>query len=259
MVDLGTFPAVGDLLWAIAIIPIAAYLHGLLGMGFVTILMPILVLVLDFRLIMVLTVPPALILSAQLTFFGGNLKASIGRFWYLPVFMAIGAFSGAWVFQHADQRLLLLVIAGAMSLFLSIDFLKKTHVHLPSLWIHPAAMLFGFLAGNTETAVNMGAPFLLIFFLLAGLSPLVVVQSINLCFFTGKIIHSITLSVGGPTFAAVLPSEWIPGLLIAPLCIWLCRMGAQRRARTDVEIYRRWLKTFLKVMVVLVLGKVLLT
>jgi hypothetical protein len=102
-------------------------------------------------------------------------------------------------------------------------------------------------------------PFLLIFFLLAGLSPLVVVQSINLCFFTGKIIHSITLSVGGPTFAAVLPSEWIPGLLIAPLCIWLCRMGAQRRARTDVETYRRWLKTFLKVMVVLVLGKVLLT
>ncbi|MEY3993794.1 MAG: hypothetical protein RLZZ113_899, partial [Pseudomonadota bacterium] len=49
------------------------------------------------------------------------------------------------------------------------------------------------------------------------------------------------------------------GLLIAPLCIWLCRMGAQRRARTDVETYRRWLKTFLKVMVVLVLGKVLLT
>ena len=89
MGDLGTFPAVGDLLWAIAIIPIAAYLHGLLGMGFVTILMPILVLVLDFRLIMVLTVPPALILSAQLTFFGGNLKASIGRFWYLPVFVVL--------------------------------------------------------------------------------------------------------------------------------------------------------------------------
>jgi hypothetical protein len=119
-------------------------------------------------------------------------------------------------------------------------------------------MLFAFLAGNTETSVNMGAPFLLIFCLLAGFSPMTVVQLINLCFFTGKTIHFTTLTIGGAQVAPVLPIEWLPGLLIAPLCIWLCHQGAKRRATTDVETYRGWLKKFLKIMVVLVIGKVVL-
>lgn len=239
-------------------LPLAAYLHGLLGLGFVTIAMPLLVMVLDLRLTMVLSVPAAWVLAFQLTFFGGNFRHSVGRFWYLPLFMSAGALSGAWIFQHARQEWLLLLIAGAIVLFLSLDYLKKAHVHLPSSWVHPAAMLFGFLAGNTETAVNMGAPFLLIFCLLAGFSPLTVVQLINLCFFTGKTIHFITLSVGGAHVAPVMPIEWLPGFLIAPLCIWLCHQGARRRAKVEVETYRGWLKIFLKVMVVVLLGKVAL-
>jgi uncharacterized protein len=251
-----TLPPLHHLAWALAVIPVAAYLHGLLGLGFVTLAMPLLVLVLDLRLVMVLTVPAALALSAQLTFFGGNLRHSIGRLWVLPMFMVAGAFSGAWVFQHADPRILTIGIAAALILFLSVDYLKKAHVHLPQRWVFPAAILFGFLAGNTETAVNMGAPFLLIFCLIAGLSPLAVVQTINLCFFCGKVIHAWTLSLGGPNYPAVLPIEWLPGLLIAPCCIWLCRIGSRRRERTDVETYRSWLKNFMKIMVVLVLVKV---
>ncbi|WVN41282.1 sulfite exporter TauE/SafE family protein [beta proteobacterium MWH-UniP1] len=251
-------PGWPELLWVLAVLPLAAYLHGLLGLGFVTVAMPLLVMVLDLRLTMVLSVPAAWILAFQLTFLGGNIRQSIGRFWYLPIFMAAGAVSGAWVFQHARQEWLLLVIAGAIVLFLSLDFLKKAHVHVPASWAHPAAMLFGFLAGNTETAVNMGAPFLLIFCLLSGFSPTAVVQLINLCFFTGKTIHFITLSVGGAQVAPVTPIEWLPGFLIAPLCIWLCYQGARRRAKTDVETYRGWLKVFLKLMVVVLLGKVVL-
>ncbi len=238
------------------IIQFAAYLHGLLGLGFVTVAMPLLVLVLDLRLVMVLTVPAALALSAQLTFMGGNLRQSIGRLWVLPVFMVLGAFSGAWIFQHADPRILTIGIAAALVLFLSVDYLKKSHVHLPPSWVVPAAIVFGFLAGNTETAVNMGAPFLLVFCLIAGLSPMAMVQTINLCFFSGKVIHAWTLSVGGPGYAAVAPIEWLPGALIAPLCIWLCQLGVRKREKTDVQTYRRWLKNFMKVMVVLVLAKV---
>jgi uncharacterized protein len=255
-VILDTLPSWQQFAWALAIIPVAAYLHGLLGLGFVTVAMPLLVLVLDLRLVMVLTVPAALALSAQLTFMGGNLRQSLGRLWVLPVCMVMGAFSGAWIFQHADPRILTIGIAAAIALFLSVDYFKKADVHLPPSWVLPAAMFFGFLAGNTETAVNMGAPFLLIFCLIAGLSPMAMVQTINLCFFSGKVIHAWTLSVGGPAYAAVMPVEWIPGILIAPLCIWLCRRGARKREKTDVETYRRWLKNFMKLMVVLVLAKV---
>lgn len=244
--------------FALAVVMVAAYLHGLLGLGFVTVAMPLLVLILDLRTAMVVTVPAALTLSAKLAFFGGPARGGLSTHWYMPIFMALGAFSGAWIFQHADQRVLLAIIAGALTLFLSVDYLKKAHVHLPKAWIHPAAMVFGFLAGNTETSVNMGAPFLLIFCLLAGLSPLVVVQTINACFFTGKVIHFFTLSVGGPGFAAVQITEWLPGILLAPLCIWICQFGVNLRHRTDVETYRRWLKIFLKIMTLLVIGKIFL-
>jgi hypothetical protein len=252
-------PAAHELLWALAVIPLAAYLHGILGLGFVTIAMPLLVMVLDLRLAMVLTVPIAVALSFRLAFFGGGLRDSVGKHWYMPVFMGLGAISGAWIFQHTEQRILLLVIAGAMVLFLSIDYLKKAHLHLPRHWAHPAAMLFAFLAGNTETSVNMGSPFLLIFGLLAGYSPLAMVQLVNLCFFTGKLVHVITLSVGGESVAAVSLMEWVPGLVLVPVCLWICAFGVRRREKTHVDTYRRWLKIFLKVMVVLVLGKVALS
>lgn len=250
------FPAWQHLAWALAIVPVAAYLHGLLGLGFVTVAMPLLVLVLDLRLAMVLTVPAGLALAAMLAFHGGSLRQSIGRLWVMPCFMVIGAFSGAWIFQNADPRILIFVIAAAIVLFLSVDYLKKADMHLPAPWVIPAAIVFGFLAGNTETAVNMGAPFLLIFCLIAGLSPLAMVQTINFCFFSGKVIHVLTLSMGGLGYPAVLPLEWLPGILIAPLCLWLCRLGARKREKTDIDTYRRWLKNFMKLMVVLVLGKV---
>ena len=41
----------------------------------------------------------------------------------------------------------------------------------------------------------MGAPFLLVFFLIAGYAPNLIVQVINLCFFSGKVVHVITLSI----------------------------------------------------------------
>lgn len=253
---LETLPPWHLLFWALLIIPLAAFLHGLLGLGFTTIAMPLLVLALDLRFVMVLTVPVALSLSSQLILMGGDPRKGIGRMWVLPAFMILGAFSGAWIFQNADPKLLTIGIAAAIALFLSVDYLKKADLHLPPAWVLPSAMVFGFLAGNTETAVNMGAPFLLIFCLVAGLSPMAMVQTINLCFFSGKLIHAWTLTVGGPGYPPVMPIEWLPGILIAPLCLWLCRIGARKREKTDVETYRGWLKNFMKLMVVLVLMKV---
>ncbi|MFZ9140428.1 MAG: TSUP family transporter [Burkholderiaceae bacterium] len=248
----------GQLAWAFGVTLAAAYFHGLLGLGFVSVAMPLLVLFIDLRTAMVVTVPPAFFLSARLAFFGGGLKQSLGRHWFMPVFMMIGGVSGAWLFQTLPQQALLMIIVLVLILFLSIDTLKKSHVHLPKPWVMPAAAFFAFLAGNTETSINMGAPFLLVFFLIAGYAPNLIVQVINLCFFSGKVVHVITLSIGGAANAAVTLPEWIPGLIMAPVCIWLCNFGVRKRERTPVETYRRWLKGFLSALVVVLLGKLAL-
>ena len=55
----------------------------------------------------------------------------------MPLFMMIGGVSGAWLFQTLPQQALLMIIVLVLILFLSIDTLKKSHVHLPKPWVMP--------------------------------------------------------------------------------------------------------------------------
>ncbi len=223
-----------ELVWALIVILLAAYANGLLGMGFVSVAMPLLVFMLSFRSAMILTVPVAFFLSARMTFFGGKTREAVPA--------------------HA----LMWIILAALAMFLSVDYLRSKAPQLPERWILPVGAFFAFLAGNTEASVNMGAPFLLLFFLLTSLSPQLIVQVCNLCFFTGKVVHIITLSIGGPGNPPVLVEEWIPGLILVPLCLYLCNQGVRVRARVSVETYRKWLKGILWIVVLVLLNRLLI-
>lgn len=247
-----------ELVWALIVILLAAYANGLLGMGFVSVAMPLLVFMLSFRSAMILTVPVAFFLSARMTFFGGKTREAVFGFWPMPVLMVLGGLSGAWLYQNLPAHALMWIILAALAMFLSVDYLRSKAPQLPERWILPVGAFFAFLAGNTEASVNMGAPFLLLFFLLTSLSPQLIVQVCNLCFFTGKVVHIITLSIGGPGNPPVLVEEWIPGLILVPLCLYLCNQGVRVRARVSVETYRKWLKGILWIVVLVLLNRLLI-
>ena len=247
-----------QLAWALLVILLAAYAHGVLGLGFVSVAMPLLVFTLSFRSAMILTVPVALFLSARMTFFGAKTKEALLGFWPMPVLMIFGGVSGAWLYQHLSTDALMWIILGALGVFLSVDHLRNKAPQLAGSWILPASAFFAFLAGNTEASVNMGAPFLLLFFLLTSLSSQLIVQVCNLCFFTGKIVHIVTLSIGGPGNPAVLIQEWLPGLILVPICLYLCNVGVRVREKVSVETYRRWLKAVLWLVALILLTRLAL-
>ena len=247
-----------ELLWALTVILLAAYAHGVLGLGFVSVAMPLLVFSLSFRSAMILTVPVAFFLSARMTFFGSKTKEALLGFWPMPILMILGGLSGAWLYQNLPTESLMWIILGALAVFLSVDYLRNKAPQLPEPWILPVSAFFAFLAGNTEASVNMGAPFLLLFFLLTNLAPQLIVQVCNLCFFTGKVVHIVTLSIGGPGNPAVQLEEWIPGLILAPLCLYLCNKGVRVRERVSVETYRKWLKGILWLVALVLLSRLVL-
>jgi hypothetical protein len=245
-----------QLAWAIAVTLISAYAHGVLGLGFVSVAMPLLIFFVSFRTAMIITVPVAFFLTARLTFWGHQTRETLVRFWFMPAMAVLGSLVGAWVYQTVSSLVLLWIVFGALTLFLSVDMLKGRAPRIPENWYLPIGALCGFLAGITETSVNMGAPFLLLFFLLTVLSTHVIVQVCNLCFFVGKLVHITTLSIGGAGSPGVSLEEWIPGFIIAPLCLLLCNQGVKLRERVSVETYRRWLKIILFVIALMLLGRI---
>ncbi len=250
--------SIGQLILSAFIVLAAAYAHGVLGLGFVSVAMPILVLLISFRSAMVLTVPVAFFLTARMTFFGSKTREVFRIFWPLPFFMIWGGLTGSWIFQNVSTNVLLWIISGALFLFLSVDLLRGNLPQLPERWVMPVGMLAAFLAGNTEASVNMGAPFLLLFSLLTSLSTQTIVQVFNLCFFTGKALQFVTLSVGGQNNPSVGLTEWIPGLLLVPVAILLCNRGILLRERISVDTYRQWLKGILFLVATVLLGQLIL-
>ena len=77
--------------WIVLVSMLAGYVQGLLGVGYPMLATPLLALFIDLQTAMVVTVPPVIVLSIYLIFRGGNLRASVGRFWYMPVCMVGGA------------------------------------------------------------------------------------------------------------------------------------------------------------------------
>jgi hypothetical protein len=112
-------------------------------------------------------------------------------------------------------------------------------------------MALGFIAGIFESIANVSGPMLLIYFLLLGLGPAQMVQTLNLCFTVGKGTQVITWVAAG----AMSPTAWAAvGLLVIPSVLALF-VGMRLRDRIDAATYRAWLRKALWVMTALLVGQ----
>lgn len=229
--------------WILLVTMLAGYVQGLLGVGYPMLATPLLSLVVDLRTAMIVTAPTILILTIYLCVRGGNLRASVGRFWYMPLCMIAGGLIGARIFFALDAEWLLMALGAALLLYVSLDWLGRARIAGAQRFMHPVAAVCATLAGLTEAAINVGAPFLLIWCLVMGLAPVTMIQVLNMCFLTGKITQIGALTAGGIPAVAWLSAA--PLAIVAALPFWL---GIRLREAADVATYRRWLRAFLSVM-----------
>jgi uncharacterized membrane protein YfcA len=105
------------------------------------------------------------------------------------------------------------------------------------------APLSGFTSGMFEGTANVAAPPLIIYYLALGLTPVMLVQALNICFLVGKTTQLTILATRG----GVGLEEWLATLPLAAIGVAGSIIGVRIRNRIDASTFRVWVKRALLV------------
>jgi uncharacterized membrane protein YfcA len=233
---------------ALAVVALACALsgfaHGALGFGFPMVATPLVALVVDIKAAIALTAPLTLVLVVISVLRGGQLGRLLREWWFMPAVMALGAWLGTLLLLAAPPEPFLLVLAAVIVVYLRLDRLGISGSPRAQRLRVPLGLAFGLGAGFTEAVANVAGPLLLVYFMLLGISPMPMVQALNLCFMFGKGAQVITWSASG----AMSASTWLAVGGLAIPSVAALYAGIRVRERIDAATYRGWLRKALWVM-----------
>jgi uncharacterized protein len=223
---------------------VSGFAHGALGFGFPIVATPIVALAIDIKSAIGLLAPVTLVLTVITALRGVALASIVREFWFLPLATALGAWLGTRILLAMPAEPFLLILAGVILLYLNLDRVGHGRSELVQRLRAPFGLAFGFAAGICEAVANVAGPLLLIYFMLLGLAPAQIVQTLNLCFSLGKGAQTATWALSGELSA----HTWLAiGALVVPSVAALFA-GMRVRQRIDAATYRRWLRGALWVM-----------
>jgi uncharacterized membrane protein YfcA len=228
---------------------VSGFAHGALGFGFPIVATPIVAAVIDLRSTIAVLAPITLVLTLISALRGAALGSILRQSWFLLIAIALGAWLGTLILLALPPEPFVLVLALVLLLYLNLDRLGRGRSALVQRLRVPFGLAFGFVAGISEAVANVAGPVLLLYFMLLGLGPLQIVQTLNLCFSLGK---------GAQTAAWVSSGEigaraWLAiGALSVPAVAALFA-GMRLRDRIDAATYRRWLRAALWALAILLL------
>jgi hypothetical protein len=243
----------GVVLWVFLVIALAGTVQGALGLGFPIVATPLIAAVTDMRTAVIVVLLPCLACVATNIAKTASLRAALAEFWAMPFYMIAGAAVGTRIFIAFPQLPYTLLLAGMILFYLNLERLGRTD--WPLLRTHRGmfGLLFGVLAGTAEGTANIAAPPLVIYYLALGLTPAMLVQGLNICFFAGKATQFATLATAG----GVEPAQWIATLPLTVVACATAIYGIRIRDRIDAATYRTWLKRALFVMAVILCAQFL--
>jgi len=178
-----------SLLGSVVILAAAGFAHGLFGIGFAMIATPLLALFLDYRAaVLLVAIPSLLMASSWLLVNRRQLRLCRIPTSLLPA-IGIGSSLGVALHMGLPERVSLLLLASllAASVLMPWALARWRAPEISSLG--RAGAVFGGLAGMSESALNAGAPFVLLYGELARLNRLEQLVALNLCFALGKAIQ----------------------------------------------------------------------
>src|ERR1051325_7225395 len=230
---------------------VAGFGHGALGFGFPIVATPLVALAIDIKSAIALLAPITLLLTVISALRGVALSSIVREYWFLPLATAIGAWLGTRILLAVSPEPFLLVLAGVILLYLNLDRVGRGRSALVQRLHLPFGLGFGFVAGVCEAVANVAGPILLIYFMLLGLAPAQIVQTLNLCFSLGKGAQTATWAMSGE----ISPRGWLMIASFAAPSVAALFVGMRVRSRIDAPTYRRWLRGALWIMAALLLAQ----
>ena len=227
--------------WLALVILVAGLLQGALGFGFPFVATPLIALATDMRTAITVTLLPTVATIGVALFSSGPIRATLARFWPMPLYAMLGAASGTWIFVSAPDAPYTLVLALLTLFYLSLDRLGRTDWPLVRRHERAFAPLSGFASGIFEGTANVAAPPLIMFYLALGLAPAMLVQALNICFLVSKSTQFTVLTTRG----GVGMDEWLATLPFIAIGVTGSLIGVRIRNRIDAATFRLWVKRVL--------------
>src|ERR1051325_10680491 len=240
-----------SLVFVAAVCLVAGFGHGALGFGFPIVATPLVALAIDIKSAIALLAPITLVLTVISALRGVALSSIVREFWFLPLATALGAWLGTRILLATPPEPFLLILAGVILLYLNLDRVGRGRSELVQRLRMPFGAAFGFVAGVCEAVANVAGPLLLIYFMLLGLAPAQIVQTLNLCFSLGKGAQTATWAMSGE----ISPRGWLMIASFAAPSVAALFVGMRVRSRIDAPTYRRWLRGALWIMAALLLAQ----
>jgi uncharacterized protein len=224
--------------WFTLAILLSGLIQGALGFGFPFIATPMVAMVVDMRTAIVTVLLPTLASVVMTLVTSGPLKATLKRFWLMPVYATAGALAGTLVFVAAPAAPYQLLLAVVIIVYLNLDRLARGEWPLVKRHEKAFAPVAGAVAGLFEGTANVAAPPLIIYYLALGLAPAMMVQAMQLCFLVGKTTQFAVLTVHG----GVTSAQWLATLPFCVVAVAAGFAGTRIRDRIDAAAFRRWVK-----------------
>lgn len=228
----------GVVLWIAFVIALAALVQGALGLGFPMVATPLIALVTDMRSAVILVLLPCVAAIVANIVKGGPLRPVLAEFWMMPFYAFAGAVVGTRLFIAFPAFPFAVLLALVILVYLNLDRLGKTEWPLIRRHKILFGALFGVVAGVSEGTANAAAPPLVVYYLALGLTPVSLVQALNICFITGKATQFTTLASSG----GVSLAQWLVTLPLAAVAGVSVLYGIRIRSRVAAATYRRWLR-----------------
>jgi uncharacterized membrane protein YfcA len=190
---------------------VAGIAHGAVGFGFPLLSTPLIALFTDVRMAVLITLLPNILLNVLSVVRGADWRTTLRGNWPVAAWVLVGTLAGTQVLAYADPRLLRLLLAGMIVVYLLQARRRAGGSRLvarhPQLAQAAAGLLGGFFAGT----VNVTLPPLMMYYAALSLPPVALTQALNLSFLTGRVTQAIAVAAAG---------QWsLPTVLLSlPLC-----------------------------------------
>jgi hypothetical protein len=226
------------LAWIAGVILVAGLLQGALGFGFPFIATPLIALASDIRTAIVIVLLPTVGTIVVALLSSGPIRATLARFWMMPLYAIAGAMAGTWIFVSAPNAPYTLMLSLLTLFYLSLDRLGRSDWPVVRRHERAFAPLAGVAGGVFEGTANIAAPPLIIFYLALGLTPAMLIQALNICFLVGKTTQFTVLTARGGVNAA----DWLATLPFVAFGVAGSLIGVRVRNRIDAQAFRVWVK-----------------
>ncbi len=216
----------------VPVLLLAAFVHGAFGFGFPLVATPLLVLFMDMRSAVLLTLIPTVSINLFSIFGERHWRQALRAFWPIPAFTIVGSFIGTQVLLSVDPEPFRFLLALMLIAYLLTDrFHRSARQRTAPPWV---LALLGLSLGLLAGVINIFAPVLVVFALYTRMDPALMVAAFNLSFLTSKSGQIAGFLVNGAFDPAMLKLS----LAVLPLVLASLWLGIRLRRRIHIDTYR---------------------